>query len=188
MPDEIVQIPRSTGKFEVRVIALYRGNDPGPFAYLQGLRTGTLKRVKADPEDTEAAKNYRRNLDDYCTRLAAAIPEPVDAILSPPSDLPWQAEPYRKAITSKHPRAIDLTEALQRSGPARAGRGASLQEVIKSLTYAASGCEGAFRRLLIVDDTFSVGTTVAAVIELLQAHGLPETCEIIVACPLWLVT
>jgi predicted amidophosphoribosyltransferase len=45
-----------------------------------------------------------------------------------------------------------------------------------------------FHRVVIVDDTFTTGTTAAAIVTLLQKHGLPKTCEVIFACPLWLDT
>jgi uncharacterized protein len=38
------------------------------------------------------------------------------------------------------------------------------------------------RRLVIVDDTLTTGTTVAAIMNLLREHGLTNDCEVIVAC------
>jgi hypothetical protein len=40
---------------EVRLIALFKGKDPGSFTYLQGMRSGRLKLMNPDPEQTEAA-------------------------------------------------------------------------------------------------------------------------------------
>jgi len=188
MVDEIVCIPLNDPMFRVRVIALYKGREPGPFAYLQGMRTGSLKAVKSDPEETEVACLYHRKERTYFAMLATAIPGPVDAILSPPSGMTWQAEPYRRAIADVYPKAVDLTDAVSRTGEARAGKGASIKEVVAHLLYKSSGREKEFRRLVIVDDTFTTGTTTAAIVSLLASHGLSKACEVIVACPLWLNT
>jgi len=188
MPDELVWVPLIDPRIQLRVIALYKGRDPGPFGYLQGMRSGSLKALNSDPEKTEAAKNYHRNEQKYFENLAHAVPGPLDAILSPPSDFGWQSEPYRKKVGAKYKDALDLTDAFSRTGLARAGKGASLTEVLMSLSYAPCGKDSEFRQLAIVDDTFTKGTTAAALVLRLREHGLPETCNVIVACPLWLDT
>jgi glutamine phosphoribosylpyrophosphate amidotransferase len=100
----------------------------------------------------------------------------------------WQAGPYRQAVLSKNQKATDLTAQLSRSGNALAGEGAAVQTVAAGLSYAPTGQEGKIRRLVIVDDTFTTGTTITAIVETLRKHGLPAECEIVVACPLWLDT
>jgi hypothetical protein len=170
------------------VIALHKGTHPGPFAYLQGIRSGALKALNPDPEKTEVADAYHRKEHQYSKKLAEAVPGPVDAIVSPPSSLAWQAKPYRDAIAAAHPNALDLTSGFSRTGDARAGRKACLSEVFESFAYSASGRETEFRRIVVVDDTFSTGTTTAAIITHMRHCGLPESCEVIVACPLWLDT
>jgi hypothetical protein len=150
------------------------------------MRSGTLKAVNPDPEQTESARKYHRNKQHYFPMLARAVPGPVDAILSPPSSMSWQAEPYRSALADRYPSAIDLSPAVSRHCGARSGSGAALEEVLACLSYAPSGREKDFRRLVIVDDTFATGTTAAALVTLLRDHGLPEACEVILACPLWL--
>ena len=186
--DETIEVPRKEPKLPVRVIALHKGTYPGPFAYLQGMRSGSLKVLNPDPEKTEAAGAYHRNEQQYFEKLAEAVPGPVDAIVSPPSDLAWQAKPYRDAIAAAHPNAIDLTSAFSRTGDARAGRKPCLTEVFESFAYSANGHETEFRRIVIVDDTFTTGTTATAIVTHMRHCGLPETCEVIVACPLWLDT
>lgn len=186
--DEIIAVPLPSPKLEVRLIALIKAKTSGPFAYLQGMRQGTLKAVSADPEDTEVARAYHRNKQKYCKMLAEAVPGPFDAVLSPPSRMAWQAEPYRKAIVAANEGAVDLTTALSRTGEARAGEGASFEQVLGGLSYKPTGQEKNFRRVGIIDDTFTTGTTAAAIVALLKQHGLPDECEVIVACPLWLDT
>jgi hypothetical protein len=186
--DEIVAVPLAAPRLKVRVIALLKAEKPGPFAYLQGMRQGTLKAISTDPENTEIAQAYRRNERKYCEMLAKAVPGPIDVVLSPPSRMAWQAEPYRRAIAEAHRNAVDLTAAVRRTGNAVAGEGASVEEVLAGLRYQPSGTEGDFRRIVIVHDTFTTGTTAAAVDSLLRQGGLQDECEVIVACPLWLDT
>ena len=186
--DEIVAVPLLNPRLKVRVVALAKSKTSGPFTYLQGMRQGTLKAVNADPEDTEVARAYHRDEQKYVSMLARAVPGPVDAVLSPPSRMAWQAEPYRHAIAAAHAQPVDLTAALIRSGNARAGEGASFEDVLGGLSYKPSGQEMTFRRMVIVDDTFTTGTTAAAIVVLLQKHGLQDECEVIFACPLWLDT
>lgn len=164
MPDETTTIPRNdpTGQLSVRVIAIHKGKNAGPFGYLQGMRSGTLKIVKADPEETEVAKAYHRNEKRYYEVLATAVPMEAEAVISPPSRMAWQAEPYRRAILGKNPSATDLTSRLTRTGNTFAGVGATVHAVAAGLNYAPTGQESKIRRLVIVDDTFTTGTTAAA--------------------------
>jgi hypothetical protein len=186
--DETVAVPLPDPRLKVRVIALLKAKTSGAFRYLQGMRQGTLKAISADPEDTEVARAYHRNEQKYFAMLAEAVPGPIDAVLSPPSRMAWQAEPYRKAIAAAHAEAADLTAAVSRTGNARAGEGASFEDVLDGLSYKPTGQEKNFRRIVIVDDTFTTGTTAAAVVVLLRQHGLLDECEVIFACPLWLDT
>jgi hypothetical protein len=185
---ETVRVPVCAPRFEVCVFALHKGKDAGPFAYLQAARQGTHKPLGIDLEKTAAAIEYKQNLPKYKAMLAAGIHEPLDALLSPPSDHPWQAEPFRKALANRFSGAVDLTDSFSRSGLVRAGRGATLEEVLNSLRYKPTSGEKNFERIAIVDDTFTQGVTVAATVMHLRRHGLPENCQVIVGCPLWLDT
>jgi hypothetical protein len=120
--------------------------------------------------------------------LANAVPCSSDAIVSPPSNRAWLIEPYRNAIAAVHQEAIDLTDAFSRQGVGCGGKGAPLNELLANLCYNPCGREKDFRRVVIVDDAFNTGTTAAAIATLLRDHGVPEECEIIFACPLWLDT
>ncbi len=186
MPDEVVSVPLCNPILKVRVVALFKGKEAGPFKYLQGTRSGILKLVNSEPEKTEVARAYHRSSQEFFAKLANAVPGPVDAILSPPSDMAWQSEPYRRAIATRFPAAVDLSGAISRGGTARAGKGASLEEILGGLSYRPCGREKDFRRIVIVDDTFTTGTTAAALVSLLHEHGVSKTCEVILACPLWL--
>lgn len=186
--DEIVEVPLRCPVLKLRVIALRKAVNAGPFSYLQGMRQGTLKAVKSDPEETEIARSYHRNEKFYFDLLAKAVPHPIDAVISPPSRMPGQAEPYRRAIVAASPKAADLTAAISRRGTSYAGEGASLNNVLSGLRYQPTGQERDFRRIIIVDDTFTTGTTAAAVVLLLRQNGLLKECEAVFACPMWLDT
>lgn len=188
MPREIVTIPLNDPVLTVQVVALYKGKDAGPFAYLQSMRSGVLKTLNTNAEDTETARTYHRREGGYQQMLADALPTDADAVISPPSRMAWQAEPYRQAIRRKNPSAVDLTPRLTRDGNAFAGGRATVAEVTAQLRYVATGQESKISRLIIVDDTFTKGTTAAAIVSILRAHGLEEGCKIVVACPLWLNT
>jgi hypothetical protein len=182
-----IRIPQSKPQFDVCVIGLYRSKkDSGPFAYLQNFRHEWLKILGKDREETEKARTYKRKVDpEYVPMLVNAIEGPVDAVLSPPSDHPWQAEPYRMNLADKFPDAADLTERFSRNGSARAAKGATLDELTAGLVYEPNGHESEFRALVIVDDTFRTGTTAAAIIAKLEEHGPAEECRVIIAAPLW---
>lgn len=76
-------IPLNDPKLQVRVIALFKGKEPGPFVFLQSMRSGLLKRFHSDPERTEAAIAYRRNENRYQEMLAQKVPPNFDAVISP---------------------------------------------------------------------------------------------------------
>lgn len=187
-PEDAVLIPLDDPSLRVRVICLHKGKEPGAFIFLQSMRSGLLMRIHSDPETSETAKAYRRNEGRYQNMLAEKMPSDFDAVVSPPSRMAWQAEPYRQAIRLRNPSAIDLTPQLRRTGRAFAGENATVAEISEQMEYVATGHEGDIRRLIIVDDTFTRGTTAAATVRVLRAYGLPADCEIIVACPLWLDT
>jgi hypothetical protein len=183
---EHIEVPVRSPLFNARVVALHRGRDAGPFAYLQAVRQQTHVAMGRQLNETAIARKYEALLFKYTALLAAAIQGPVDALLSPPSDHAWQAQPYREALAMKFPNAVDLTDNLIRQGTARAGQDATLQQVVDCLSYRPCGREKDFRAIVIVDDTFGGGTTAAAIIIHLRRCGVIENCEIILACPLWL--
>lgn len=125
MVDEVVQVPLGAPTLGVRVIALRKSRDPGEFEYLQGMKSGLLRRVNENLEKTEVAIHYHRNEAAYFAALADVVSCSFDAIVSPPSDRAQLIEPYRHAIMVAHRGAVDLTDALSRPGTARAGEGAS---------------------------------------------------------------
>jgi hypothetical protein len=175
---ETIRVPVSNSMFEVQIIASYKydGVMPGKFQYLQSIRN-----------DKSAGKSdYEGTLSWNKTLLASAVKGDVDALVSPPSDYAWLTEPYRDKLRRKFPTATDLTDHFSREGSVRASKGATLNEVIDSLTYMPTGSEKEYRRILIIDDTFNRGVTASAILTRLKENGLPESCEVMVLCLLWM--
>lgn len=79
--DEIVMIPLNSPKLRVRVVALHKGQTPGPFEYLQGIRQGTLREFNPDPEQTAVAQIYHAREFQFFPALATKIGGAVDAVL-----------------------------------------------------------------------------------------------------------
>ena len=125
-------------------MALYRGNDSGPFAYLQAARQHTHRAMGMDLEETAAARTYKSKLPLYKQALSDAVGGPVDALLSPPSDHSWQSQPYREALAVRFPNADDLTARFARVGSERAGHDASFEQVMASMIYQPTGREKAY--------------------------------------------
>ena len=142
--------------------------------------------LEKDPHITGAASNYKAMRFKYVNLLVCAANGPVDALVSPPSEHAWQAEPYRRALLKKFPNTADLTSCFSRTGAVRAATKATLEEMVASLTYEPTGGEKDYRRLIIIDDIFHRGITVSAIITHLQQRGLRESCDVNVMCPLWL--
>lgn len=155
---------------------------------MQSARQHINQAIGMKLDEMAAASTYRAMLFQYKAQLVGAIEGPLDALLSPPSDHPCQAGAYRVALASTFPDATDLTTRFSREGTERAGRDATLEEVVGSLTYKPTGGEKEFRRIVIVDDTFTRGITASAIITHLRKEGLSENCEVLLVCPLWLDT
>ena len=189
MTTEVIGLPTDIPAFTgIRIAYLckrIKDGDCGGFSYLQGIRR-TLKLICDDPENSFAAQGYRVNLPSYVKRLTQLLVSSVDAVVSPPSRYPEQAAPYREAAKAKFSIALDLTDAFSRSKLVLASEGAELSEIIQGLCYVSNGVESAISSLLIVEDVFSRGRTSAALLVHLRSAGLPPSCEVQVACPLWI--
>jgi len=168
MTVEKFAVPLSTPKYDIRIVSLYKGKDTGPFTWLQDTRQHVFERQFKRPlEEAEFTLSYQRNLWKYVQRLVDGVvdavgtePEStVDAILSPPSDHPDQAIPYREALSKKFPKACDLTENFSRKGADRAQHDATVETIKRNLTYSPTGHEEKIRSLLVVDDILNAEAT-----------------------------
>lgn len=86
-----VTVPLHRPGAKVRVVTLYQGKDPGPFGSLQGMRSGLLKRLCSDPDESETARAYQRNLARYARKIADMVIADFDAVVSPQAV--WHSKP-----------------------------------------------------------------------------------------------
>jgi hypothetical protein len=107
-----------------------------------------------------------------------------DAILAPPSSRRDLA-PYLDAIVAALRPPEDWTELFARREGASAGSTASCQAMYESLALKSQESIAGAGAVLMVDDSFSSGTTACAILRRLIDAGLPEECQFTVAAPLW---
>lgn len=194
MPSQLISIPVDTPQLSANLIYLCKfigTQNCGGLMYLQGIRSGVLTSLAKssgldNAEATAVAMTYRSMLSTFTIRLTSDIQGPVMAIVSPPSRFPFHAEPYRTTILAKFNDAIDLTDRFYRSDDKYSGNDASFDDIFSALSYQGKGDEANITSLLIVDDIFSRGRTAAAIALKLKAAGLPQSCTVTIACPLWL--
>ncbi len=180
-------IPLDDPRYKVKLIYLGKQgpNKPSPLSYLQSIRSGVLAAASGNkPEETTIAMAYHNKLDEYTARLASEVPVPNMAIFSPPSRF-THALPYREAMINIWPDIVDLTSRFKRDEKYPSGQNATSDEIFNNLQYEATGYESSFTTVLVVDDIFSRGRTVAAAIEKLRQAGVGDDCDFTVACPLW---
>jgi hypothetical protein len=108
----------------------------------------------------------------------------ADLVIRPPSSRN-DAEPYLAAILRDHPAATDASRYLERERDVRAGRDASVEDVMGSWRLQEIPGLARYSDLLVVDDVFAKGTTVAALVTVLRAAGLPAPEPVNVFVPLW---
>ncbi|HEX8253146.1 MAG TPA: hypothetical protein VF846_08375 [Thermoanaerobaculia bacterium] len=171
---EGVSLP--TGEI-VRVASLCRTrgeNDCGHLAHLRRSRRG----------DESLVAEYEANLQQSVEQLVSGLDRTFDVIVSPPSDHPF-AGPYREAFFARHEDADDFTPYVSRvHDAAQAGAaGTTLLDVIAGLRCDPLPTHATAASLLIVDDIFEGGKTVAALLHVMREAGL-RTRAVTVACPL----
>ncbi len=159
----------------VRVASLCRarGDDNcGPLTHLERARRG----------DTSLADAYEAVLPSSIEKLVGGLEGDFDAILSPPSDHPY-ATRYRDAFLERYADADDLTQYVTRAADAAqsGAAGTTLLDVIAGLRATPLPSHPRAASLLIVDDIFEGGKTVAALLHVLREAGL-RTRAVTVAC------
>jgi hypothetical protein len=169
-------VPLPTGEL-VRVASLCRSRGVDDCSYLAHLR-------KARRGDESSREEYEANLAASIETLVHGVGATFDAIVSPPSDHDF-AIPYREAFFVHHEDAADFTRYVDRApDAAQAGAsGTTLLDVIAGLRCEPLPQLATAASLLIVDDIFEGGKTVAALLHVMRAAGL-RTRAVTVACPL----
>jgi predicted amidophosphoribosyltransferase len=181
MPLDTVSIPFDQPRFRnLPLVYLYR--DSSYVFYLQMVR-------QPDRYDAQKLEDWRTNyeqcLPSYLIKFAGHFDDEMGAIVSPPSSRPRLLDPYRAALLKKFPRALDLTDAFTDTSKPSSGLGTSFEHLVTAISYKPLGNEPALKSLVIVDDVLASGRTAAAVIQKLTDAGLPQNCQITVACALW---
>lgn len=116
------------------------------------------------PDLTELEAKYLARLDQWVEEARALLRGVrADLVIRPPSSRN-DAEPYLAAILRDHPAATNATPYLERVRDVRAGRDATVEAVMESWRLQDIPGLETFSDLLVVDDVFSRGTTVAAVV------------------------
>ena len=163
---------------QIDLIFLRDWNNIGELLYLQSIRSGRID------ENSSIATLYKGMFGINCQRLAdftAHSGIEFDAIAKAPSSRD-DAAPYHDCILQRT-CANDISERFLKSESSRSGSpGSSQQDVIDAITYMAEGDEGSIQNLLIVDDSFASGKTIAAMLHHLRSAGL-NNCSITVAVP-----
>jgi hypothetical protein len=181
---EVINLPIDSPSYrDIKIHYLCKGHklaDCGAIFYLQFIRNSGRIGSGASLEES-----YNLWLNKFTTQFAELLVEQFDTVLSPPSRYK-HAAPYRDAYLNKFHGTVDLTWSFHSAKSVLAGESPSLEDLIGDIEFVSSGNVSTIKTLLIIDDIFSRGRTVAAVLTHLHQAGLPKTCKVEVACPLWL--
>lgn len=161
----------------VRVGALCRSRAEDDCGFL-----GHIRRSRRGDDSMRAA--YEDHLQTSIEALVQGVGSSFDLIVSPPSDHAF-ALPYREAFLARHVESEDITRYVHRvADAAQAGAaGTTLLDVIAGLRCDRLPPRASAASLLIVDDIFEGGKTVAALLHVMREAGL-RTRAVTVACPL----
>ncbi|RCK43645.1 hypothetical protein TH25_21070 [Thalassospira profundimaris] len=175
MPCTNQALPNGEG---IDLVFLRDWKNLGDLLYLQSIRSGRID------ENSSIAVSYRAMLSVNAQRLADFVVHTgveFDVVAMAPSSRD-DAVPYHECIMNRL-CATDISERFSKSKSTQSGSsGSSQQDVVDAITYMAEGDEGVFRNLLIVDDSFASGKTIAAMLYHLRKAGL-NNCSITVAVP-----
>lgn len=181
-----------TPPLAVQLTYLLSTSQPGAlatflFQYLQGIRSGVLAVLEPpDPEDGPTAQQYKGALPQLATDLASAFPpNTFDSVVSPPSSR-VDASPYRAAFLVQHSGARDLTTCFSNPSGTKAGPSGPFDALFGAIQFDSPAIHGTPRSVLIVDDIFKTGNTVAALIRHLMTLAGASNTTFSIACPLWI--
>lgn len=185
MPVQDIVITRGEEPIEVRLHYLDVHMGPlwhrGVLSYLHLVRCDP--RLVPDLARREAA--YLAGLAQWVEEARALVRGlEVGLAIRPPSSRN-DADPYLAAILRDHPAATDASPYLERVGDVRAGEDPTVEALMGSWRLQDVPGLESFSDLLVVDDVFSRGTTVAAVVRVLRDAGLRATVPVNVFVPLW---
>lgn len=193
-----ISIPNDSPQLSITFVFLHKvtsDNIPSTsLMYLQNKRSGALasaarKSGLLSPEEHPIARGYHAGLRSHVsdmTQEVIALNCHVAAVVSPPSNSPGDASPYRAALIENFKGAVDLTERFQRAEGISSGGGATWNDLYNGVLYTPKGDEPSFTSILIVDDVLSRGRTAALIALKLRDAGVPLACKFIAVSPLWI--
>lgn len=141
------------------------------------------------------SRDWSQTTQDYETRvLPLAIPMFVnaltgrkfDVVLRPPSTRD-DAVPYQRAVTEALRIPRDWSKDFTRIVDVRAGCTRSCDALYSALSFVAPAEISEVESVLMVDESFTYGTTACAVWRRLLEAGLPSACNFTVAAPLRII-
>lgn len=162
---------------------LYLGSGGSSYIlyYLHKLRRGT-----ATEDDRRA---YEAMLPTNSIRLAdlvAAVVPDADALIMIPSSRD-DAKPYFQKILGRLKSPADLSAAMTRAGKVKeADAETTIEKIAADMSYRPTGGESEIKSLIIVDETYGTGKSVAATLKVLRENGLQhgDKCKITIAVAL----
>lgn len=183
-------VPEALVKAEVCVVypSLTSANVfQSPAYFLHGIRNGILARLGPEKLRKEEER-YTRAAPSIAERIAAAL-EAVGVTgaigVTPPSSRS-DALLFLKTLMHRGIVTVDISDRVRRSDPTfRAGVAKNWSDVRSSVVVVDSGPCISARALVVVDDVFSSGRSVAAtVLALREKRVLPESCPVFVVAVL----
>lgn len=162
---------------QIDVLALRQWPGLDDMVYLQSVRRGMT-------DDHPIAKQYhnmRKVYPFHSAEIVAKSGIQFDSIVRPRSSR-HDAEPYFNAIAGKI-QLRDFSDSFTRRGDVKSADSPPLEALIADLEYHPNGMEKDIRSLLIVDEFFASGASVAVILHHLRTAGMPIDARVTVAVP-----
>jgi hypothetical protein len=128
---------------------------------------------------------YLNDLPDHVRRFGRLLDGFVPAILIGAPSSKDQIVPFLELARQRFPGADNLTPFFHKTGSA--GTATTFSDFLPHLSYTGPRLNDISGSVLIVDDSFGSGMTVAAMIERMITLGLPPSSTIRVRVPLRLL-
>lgn len=185
------RIPVDAPQLSVSVYSLSVHGEypPNALSYLQYVRSLSPDASKWKEYPFKEMKAEYPKQKEKTAQLLADYIQPVfservpTAIIKIPSTRDLNC-PYYSAIKERYRDAIDLTLYVKRHYKVKSGEGATFKEVFEDIYLEPCDCLAGIKNILLIDDVYASGNTVAAVFLRLREHGLPDTARMQVAAPL----
>ena len=156
--------------------------------FLHLVRSDSMRIARATMATDHEAYAYYRALSLNLRRFKRLLDRAeirYDAVLAGPSSR-QDIDPYLSLAKATRFFAKDLSSGFARIDPAiRAGHLSDPEQYAKNLRFSTQEQLSELQSVLIVDDCYSNGTTVGALLLHLFRNGVRRDVEITVACALW---